>query len=105
MSIVNGVAIVNKELCVACGKCIEACPKNLIHFKPYVAEKYIACQSCDKGPVTMKACSVGCIACGICVKNCPNNAISLVDMHAVIDYSKCDNCGVCADKCPKKCFA
>ena len=105
ISIVNNVAKINKELCVECGKCIDACPKGLIHLRPYTSTNYIACSSCDKGPVTMKACSVGCIGCGICVKNCPNHAIKIIDFHAVIDYNLCDNCGACATKCPKKCFA
>lgn len=97
----NGVAVVDKEKCKACGKCIEVCPKHLIDFIPYEAEVKVACSSKDKGPVTMKACTVGCIGCGICVKNCPNDAIKVEDFHAIIDYEKCTGCGTCAEKCPK----
>jgi len=98
----NGVAVVDREKCKACGKCVAACPKHLISLIPYKAKYVVGCSSKDKGPVTMKACSVGCIGCGICVRNCPKLAIELVDNHAVIDQSKCVGCGICASKCPKK---
>jgi len=63
--VVNGVAVVDKEKCKACGKCIAVCPKNLISLIPYSAKTEVVCKSTDKGPVTMKACSVGCIGCGM----------------------------------------
>ena len=100
--VINGVAVVDKEKCKACGKCIAVCPKNLISLIPYDARTEVACKSVDKGPVTMKACSAGCIGCGICAKNCPSQAITVADFHASIDQSKCTGCGVCVAKCPKK---
>lgn len=102
ISIVNGVAVVDKEKCKACGKCVAVCPKNLISLIPYEAYQVVACSSTDKGPVTMKACQVGCIGCGICVKNCPVDAITVTDFHAVIDQEKCLGCGLCERMCPKK---
>ena len=99
--VVNGLAVVDKEKCKACGKCIAVCPKNLISLEPYNAKHIVACSSKDKGPVTIKACTVGCIGCGICVKNCPAGAVSVEDFHAIIDQEKCTGCGVCAEKCPK----
>lgn len=100
--IVNGVAVVDKERCKACGKCIAVCPKHLISLIPYDATVAVACSSVDKGPVTMKACQVGCVGCGICVRSCPNQAVKVEDFHASIDYEKCKGCGICAEKCPKK---
>lgn len=98
----NGVAVVDKEECKACGKCIAVCPKHLISLVPYRAKLAVACSSTDKGPVTMKACKTGCIGCGICVKNCPSQAVSVSDFHATIDQEKCTGCGTCMEKCPKK---
>ncbi len=100
--VVSGIAVVDKEKCKACGKCVAVCPKKLISLVPYKAKYVVGCSSKDKGPVTMKACSVGCIGCGICAKNCPKEAITLVDNHAIIDQEKCVGCGICAGKCPKK---
>lgn len=97
----NGIAVVDREACKACGKCIAVCPKHLISLEPYEAKHIVACSSKDMGPVTMKACNVGCIGCGICVRSCPNEAVKVVDFHAVIDQEKCTGCGVCAEKCPR----
>lgn len=98
----NGIAVVDKEKCKACGKCIEVCPKKLIELIPYDSKYAVACSSADKGPVTMKDCSVGCIGCSLCVKACPKEAVAVADFHAKIDQEKCAGCGVCAQKCPKK---
>jgi len=100
--VVNGVAVVDKEKCKACGKCIEVCPKKLIELIPYDSKYAVACSSADKGPVTMKDCTVGCIGCSLCVKACPKEAVVVADFHAKIDQDKCAGCGACAQKCPKK---
>lgn len=100
--VVNGIAVVDKEACKACSKCIAACPKGLIELVPYEAKHLVACSSKDKGPVVMKACQTGCIGCQLCKKNCPAEAIEVEDFLAKIDYDKCTNCGTCVEKCPKK---
>ncbi len=100
--VVDGVAVVDREACKACGKCVAVCPRHLISLIPYKAKYAVACSSADKGPVTVKACTVGCIGCGICARSCPGQAASVADFHAAIDQEKCSGCGVCAEKCPKK---
>lgn len=100
--VVNGVAVVDKEACKACGKCVAACPKNLIELIPYDAKYVVACSSHDKGPVTMKDCTVGCIGCTLCAKNCPNDAVKIENFLSTIDQDKCEGCGICMEKCPKK---
>ena len=104
ISIENGIAVVNKEKCKACGKCIAVCPKNLIELVPYEAKYLVACSSKEKGPVAMKECTVSCIGCGLCKKNCPKDAIEVSDFLAKIDYEKCEQCGACKEKCPRKCI-
>ena len=100
--VINGVAVVDKDKCKACGKCIEACPKNLITMIPYDAKYAVVCNSKDKGPVAMKACTVSCIGCQLCKKNCPNDAVTVEEFNATIDQDKCEGCGICKEKCPRK---
>ncbi len=100
--IVNGKAVVDEDKCKACGKCVGACPRQIIEIVPYASKVRVACSSKDKGPVVMKACSVGCIGCQLCKKNCPSEAITITDTLAHIDYDKCTQCGTCVEKCPKK---
>lgn len=100
--VVNGIAVVDKDKCVACGKCIKECPNNLIELVPYKAKHLVRCNSKDKGKDVKIACEAGCIGCMICKKSCADDAVSVVDNIAHIDYNKCTNCGKCAEKCPVK---
>ncbi|MFA9466155.1 MAG: RnfABCDGE type electron transport complex subunit B [Velocimicrobium sp.] len=100
--IVNGIALVDKEKCVSCGKCVDECPKHLIDLVPYEAKHIVQCSSHDKGKDVKAVCEVGCIGCGICVKQCEFDAIILENNLAYIDQSKCTKCGKCAEKCPSK---
>lgn len=100
--VVDGIAVVDKEACVACGKCVEACPNALIELVPYKSKHLVQCSSHDKGKDVKAKCSVGCIGCTLCIKQCEFDAIHMEDNLAVIDYEKCTNCGKCAEKCPVK---
>lgn len=102
IEIVDGIAVIDKEKCVSCGKCVSACPKHIIEILPVKKKVKVQCSSKDAGKAVMANCSVGCIGCKICEKNCPFDAIHVVDNIAVIDYEKCKGCGICANKCPKK---
>ena len=102
ISIKNGVAVVDEDLCVGCMACAAVCPRNLIVAVEPHRNVVIACNSMAKGAITTRACTIGCIGCGLCKKICPHDAITVTNNLAVIDYSKCDNCGLCATVFPKK---
>jgi len=53
-------ANINKEKCIGCGACVDACPVNAIKIEN------------NKAVV-----SDDCIDCGACVNQCPLEAISL----------------------------
>lgn len=101
ISVCNGVASVNSDLCKACGKCVKACPHKLITIEPKTPHASVRCSNCDKGAQTRKACKTGCIGCMKCVKLCEYGAVKVVDFHAVIDPEKCTACGKCAEGCPQ----
>ena len=72
ISIINHKAVVDKEKCVECGKCTEACPYSAIILQ--------------KRP---------------CVKACKVNAIEIDEnKKAKIDNDKCISCGACVYQCP-----
>jgi electron transport complex protein RnfB len=102
----NGLAKVIAEKCVACGKCVSACPKGIIRLVPaQKAAAVVKCCNTDKGAQTRKDCKAGCIGCGICKKNCPADAIKIENFKAEIDYDKCTACGKCEEVCPQKCIS
>ncbi len=96
----KGIAEVDPEKCVACGACLEACPKDVIGYVPYGHKIIVDCMNKERGGHVKKNCDVACIACGMCVKTCKFDAIHLVKNVAVIDYEKCVSCKACAQKCP-----
>ena len=90
---------------MACGACVDACPKHIIRIVPLNAKKYteVACSSHDKGAVVRQACDNGCIGCKICVKACPKEgAIVVEDFLAKINYDICIGCGMCSRACPRQ---
>lgn len=102
ISIINGVAVIDRNHCMACGKCVQICPKNLIELRPLTGVATIVCSSHGKGKAVMDACTTGCIGCTLCEKQCESGAITMENNLPVIDYTKCTGCGKCAEKCPKK---
>ena len=97
----HGVAVVDKEKCVACGKCAEECPNGLIELVPYDAKWAVACSNKEKGAPVVKNCSVSCIACKMCEKVCESGAVKVIDNLAVIDRTLCTGCGKCKAACKR----
>jgi Na+-translocating ferredoxin:NAD+ oxidoreductase RNF subunit RnfB len=96
----DNLPLINPEKCTACGKCVAACPKQVIELGLMSKAVVISCHSRDKGIDVKKKCQVGCIACGICVRTCPVDAIKVDNNLARIDHAKCIVCGLCVKKCP-----
>lgn len=101
ISVQDGVAVVDENKCTACGQCLRACPKSVIHFVPKNNNQRVVCHNPEMGKYVNQYCKSGCIGCKICEKNCPFDAIHVENNFAVIDYDKCKNCGICVQKCPR----
>ena len=100
--VVNGVAVVDENKCVACGLCAKACPKKLIEIVPAEKKVRVQCSNKERGPIVKKTCQAGCIGCTLCVRQCESEAISVTNNLAHINYDNCTQCGKCAEKCPAK---
>ena len=105
ISIVNGLAVVNPNICTGCGACVSACPRNLIKVVPVAHKIHVRCSSPEKGIVVRKICTNGCIGCGMCVKMEGGASMTMVGTLAKVDYAQAPvaNEGVVA-KCPSKCI-
>jgi len=84
----DGLPRVEEEMCTACGKCVEACPRNLFELHPLSQAVLVFCRSRDRGPVARKFCKNACIACGICVRACPEAIVMENNLAKIIDYKK-----------------
>ncbi|KAF0133197.1 MAG: RnfABCDGE type electron transport complex subunit B [Candidatus Saganbacteria bacterium] len=101
----DGLPVVDIKKCIACGKCLKECPRNIFTLLPKKTHYFVNCNSNDSGAATRKACKVGCIACKLCIKACSSAAITVENNLAVIDQYKCQNGKDCCMKvCPTKCI-
>ena len=58
------LAIIKRKVCVACGVCINACPKSAISI-------YKGCYAV--------ADDAKCVGCGLCAKACPADSIEILE--------------------------
>ncbi len=99
----TGLPVIIEEKCVACGACVEACPRNIIELRN-VGKKsrriFVSCINEEKGGVARKNCKVACIGCSKCYNVCKFDAITMKNNLAYIDYEKCKLCRKCVEECP-----
>ena len=99
----DGLPIVIEENCTACGKCVDACPRDLFALHPESQNILVYCRSLDGPKASRKLCKNACIACGICARACPEAIIMENNLAIITDYKKIDPEKIPAiEKCPTK---
>lgn len=84
----HGLPVVNEENCVACGDCVEACPKDLFSLQPLSHKLWVACKNLIEGDEAEALCEVACTGCGRCAADAPEGLITIQHNLARIDYTK-----------------
>ena len=104
ISIINGIAVVNQDICVGCALCVSSCFKGIIGMTETKGKAINRCCSEAPGAVVRRQCATGCIGCKLCERNCPQGAITVTNGLAHVDAARCNGCGLCHDKCPTHCL-
>ena len=99
----EGLAVISREKCTGCTKCVGVCPRTVIRMTPLRATTHVLCNSHDKGAAVRKYCQVGCIACHICKKAAPE-AYEIEKFLARVNYEHHAEAGPGVEKCPTKCI-
>ena len=99
----QGLAIINREKCTGCEKCVAVCPRNVIAMTPKNAVTHVLCNSHDKGAAVRKYCQVGCIGCMLCKKTVPEGYV-IDNFLASVVYDKSEGAEAAIEKCPMKCI-
>jgi electron transport complex protein RnfB len=99
----DGLAVINREKCTGCRKCVNVCPRHVIRMAPRSKTLHVLCNSHDKGVLIRKYCQVGCIGCQVCVKVAPE-VFQVTHFLATVDYEQEGDATAAIAKCPTRCI-
>ena len=100
----DGIAHIDENLCTGCGQCASVCPRSAIRLLPASQQVRVLCRNSDTARVAREVCANACIGCGRCKRECQYDAIIVENGYARINPDKCQGCGACAKVCPCHCI-
>jgi Na+-translocating ferredoxin:NAD+ oxidoreductase RNF subunit RnfB len=83
----DNLPVVDIEKCVACGDCVDICPKGLFVLMPVTQKLLVQCKSLLEGDEALEKCSVACNACGRCAADSFAGVIEMKNNLAVVNYN------------------
>jgi electron transport complex protein RnfB len=96
----NGLVVIDRDKCTACGACLEICPRHIIRLVPKRDEVHVLCVNPDKAKAVKEVCTVGCTACKLCNKQ--SSRLIMNGQLAIVDPdSKGEIPPACALSCPQ----
>lgn len=97
----TGLPVVDPVKCIACGDCVDACPKGLFVLMPETHQLLVQCKNLVEGDEVLEQCKVACTACGKCVQDAAPGLISVASGVAEIDYERAAEATPAAvERCP-----
>ena len=99
----EGLAVISRERCTGCRKCVAVCPRQVIRMVPLSSPVQVLCNSHDPGAMVRKYCTIGCIACQICVKTAPE-AYRVQERLATVIAGQYEEALQAVPKCPTHCI-
>jgi electron transport complex protein RnfB len=104
IQMIDGVAMIDEDVCTGCTMCVAACPRNIIKMMPKDQTVVVLCQNTAIGRIARLQCKTACVGCKRCEKACPSDSIHVINGLAVIDETTCTRCGACIPVCPMDCI-
>lgn len=77
--------LITPELCIGCGNCVVACPRNSLASLEIAGGKGDEAEmlSCENGEAKSK--DAACNGCGLCAGACPTGALSTLSFAAPVE--------------------